>query len=243
MAREKGYLRRLGCRSYPLLRQRVIIDRVHWNFRAVSRMRNGSSPRRTNSKSGASHLASQSNVSPSGQFPIGVNSSSHVQGVANTSSPPGFTRLANRVSNRSGSGSRHSKFAACTRSNVPRSSGKAIASPWRNVIRDPAEPAGACARSRVTNRPSSTRSYSTASPARSASAAAMNAWEKSIPTTSPQFTAISNADLPTAHPRSSPRPALLVENQPGVRTAKPNASLIPSGQFPSSGSTSWSAPK
>ena len=93
-------------------RQTVTSEVVHWNLRAVSRIRKGSSARRSSVKEDASVDSSHSKVPLTGQFRGGVNSSSHVHGVASTSSPPGFTKAGSRANNFSGSGRRQSRFAA-----------------------------------------------------------------------------------------------------------------------------------
>ena len=65
---------------------------------------------------------------------LGVYCAIHVHGVVNISIPPGATRLGRRSRNWDGLCNLHSRFAATTQPNCPKSKGKEHASPrWKCV--------------------------------------------------------------------------------------------------------------
>ena len=182
-------------------------------------------------------------AAPPSHLCLGVQASSQLYGETSTRTPSGRTSLAQSLRNASGSGSRHSRFAASTASCLPKfwkfsasekspppprsDGGSAHASPSLNSTRVRSI-LGFTRASFVTYvSPSASDLYVSLPRSFSTLAAAMNDALKSTPTTSRKCLVNSKDAPPTAHPTSSATPWRTRDVAPDSKGISKRSSLDP----------------
>mmetsp|Transcript_31390 Transcript_31390/g.96970 ORF Transcript_31390/g.96970 Transcript_31390/m.96970 type:complete len:228 (-) Transcript_31390:154-837(-) len=136
-----------------------------------------------------------------------VAPSHHEYGDTRTSTPPFLTILAKPLSIFSGSGTRHTRFAASSPSNSPSAGSTAMASPTSKRHFSGCMCLSSVMLRFTPRRPCSGPSYSAWRSCAIRCARRMKAAERSTPTTSSKYFESSKDDMPTAQPRSSTRPS------------------------------------